>query len=80
MTSQLQQLREVGSTESGDGVPSLGNRESLDVASITVALGDVGETLVALFVEPWVEETEYGLAGCQKSIVDKGEDASCERA
>lgn len=77
--SLLEQLREVRSTESSDRVPTLSNREAVDVAAVAGALGDIVETLIALLVQPGIQEAKGSLAAGDESIVDKGEDAGGQR-
>jgi hypothetical protein len=53
--SSLKQLGEVGCSPAGNGIPTLGDRETIDVAAMTASLEDVIKTLVSLLVEPRVK-------------------------
>jgi hypothetical protein len=77
-TSLLQQLREIRSTETGNGIPALSNRETLNVAAVAETLLHVVEALVALGVEPRVQEAERSLAAGDQGVVDEGEDTGGE--
>lgn len=53
--SSLKQLGEVGCSPAGNGIPTLGDRETIDVAAMTASLEDVIKALVSLLVEPRVK-------------------------
>jgi hypothetical protein len=78
-TSSLQQLGEVGSTESGNGIPALCDREALNVATVAGALGNVVERLVALLVQPGVQPSEGRLSRRNQRVVDERKDTSGQR-
>ena len=56
--SSLEQRREVGCSPTGNGIPTLGDRETIDVAAMTASLEDVVQALVALLVQPRVKTSK----------------------
>lgn len=71
---QLDQFREVGRSEAGNGVPTFGDRETLDVAAMAISLGDIRKALVALLVQPGVQEAKNRLSTCKQRVVDERKD------
>ena len=61
-TSSLKQLGEVGCSPASDGIPTLGDRETIDVAAMTASLEDVIKALVPLLVQPGVKPAKNRLA------------------
>lgn len=57
--SKLQQFWEVRGTESSSGIPTFSDRESSSIASDCASAEDIGESLVSLAVQPWVQETKH---------------------
>lgn len=47
---------------------------------MAAAAHDICETLVALLVQPGVQEAQWRLAGGDQRVINKGKYAACERA
>ena len=56
--SSLEQLGEVGCSPAGNGIPTLGDRETINVAAMTASLEDVIQALVPLLVQPRVKTSK----------------------
>lgn len=62
------------SSKSGTWIPSLGDWESSSAAGIGPTTDNVGEALVALAVQPGIQESERRFARRDQSIIYEGED------
>ena len=69
VTNELCKLVKVGRSEAGDEIPARSGGEAVRAASNVAALGDVGESLVALGVEHRVQPAERGLAAVEAVVV-----------
>jgi hypothetical protein len=70
-TSQLDELREDGSSETSNRIPTTQSGEALRLTADGTATGDVCEALEALGVNPWVKEAQRRLARGNERVVDQ---------
>ncbi len=69
------ELDKVGHTQTSRSIPSLNSRESgRGRANVISSLGNITEAILALLVEPRVEETKRALAIGHKVVVEKSND------
>jgi hypothetical protein len=58
------------SSKTSNCIPANLGWEAGRVAAESGAVGDIGESSRCDGVEPWIEEAEDGLAGCEEGVVD----------
>ena len=71
---QLQQVRENGCPKASNGIPAPSNRKSSRIATPVCPGRDVRKALVALAVEPRVQESERRSPLGDERVVDESDD------